>query len=88
MLEFDTHSWLACLVGESELVVELGLEEFLKLIESVLVSLVNRSDGNSSCSLESDELSKGALSLDDTEWSLSGSAEGWKPAYKLNWINI
>lgn len=68
--------------------VELRHEQLSQLVEGVLIGLVNGSDGNTGCSLESNELSKGALTLDNGEWSFGGSAQSWQPANKLNWVNI
>ena len=88
MSELHSHSLLAELGGDLDVVIELGGEVALEDLQVVLVALLHGGDGETGGSLEADELPEHRLALHDAEWSLSGSAEGWQPADQLDWVDV
>ena len=66
----------------------MGSECSLEVIEVLQVFLGNIGKGDAGGSLHVYELSESGLSLNEAEWNILQSAEGWEIDHHLWWVNI
>ena len=69
-------------------VVELSSESVLEVVEVSEVFLSDVGECNTGSSLGVAELSESSLRLDEAEWDILLSAEGWEIDHKFHWIDI
>ena len=88
VLVLDTHEATTVHLVEGNVVVEVGHEGLLEGVEVLEVLLLDVGQGNAGGGLEVDELSEVGFTFDDAEGDTLLSAEGWKEAHELNWLDI
>jgi len=88
MLVLNSHNTTSPGSSECEVVVIVGVEVVLEVIEIGEIFLSNVSKSDTGGGLGVDESSESCLSLDESVWNVVLSAECWQEDHDLSWVDI
>jgi hypothetical protein len=88
VLILNTHNTTTLKSLKVDVIVELGLEVLLEVVEIGKILVSNFGKGDAGSGLGTAELSESSLGLDEAEWDFLLSAESWEEDHDFSWINI